>query len=197
MQIQFDELITSYIDNQVGIHDLFLPEAMAVDLKNHFITQFDADNFKQAGTGDTGHLNMDKLVRSDKIYWLDRKHNEAVENTFLSLIDAFIVYLNQTCYAGIVDAEFHYAMYEQGDFYSKHIDQFKTNNRRAFSMICYLNSNWQESDGGQLSINHNDIITNIAPTFRKCVFFKSDELPHEVLVTNAQRLSITGWLKTE
>jgi SM-20-related protein len=27
------------------------------------------------------------------------------------------------------------------------------------------------------------------------VFFKSDELLHEVLLTNERRMSVTGWLK--
>jgi SM-20-related protein len=35
----------------------------------------------------------------------------------------------------------------------------------------------------------------IAPIQGKTVFFKSDELQHEVLVTNERRFSVTGWLK--
>jgi SM-20-related protein len=37
----------------------------------------------------------------------------------------------------------------------------------------------------------------IAPTQGKTVFFKSDELVHEVLVTQNTRMSITGWLKSD
>lgn len=38
---------------------------------------------------------------------------------------------------------------------------------------------------------------NVSPMNGKCIFFKSSELAHEVLITNQQRLSITGWLKTD
>jgi SM-20-related protein len=52
------------------------------------------------------------------------------------------------------------------------------------------------ADGGELLIhkNNNQIIT---PTQGKTVFFKSDELLHEVLVTQTTRMSITGWLKCD
>ena len=87
-------------------------------------------------------------------------------------------------------------MYEKGAFYKKHIDQFKTDESRAFSMIIYLNEGWVESDGGQLKVYRETSVQIISPENQKCVFFKSDELPHEVLVTNVKRMSITGWLKT-
>jgi len=37
----------------------------------------------------------------------------------------------------------------------------------------------------------------ISPTQGKTVFFKSNELVHEVLVTQNTRMSITGWLKSD
>jgi len=115
---------------------------------------------------------------------------------FFELIDAFVIYLNRTCFAGIKSHEFHYALYEKGAFYKKHIDQFKTNNRRAFSMIMYLNKGWSDHNGGELKVYQEAGIQIISPENQKCVFFKSDELEHEVLLTNVSRMSITGWLKT-
>ena len=92
--------------------------------------------------------------------------------------------------------QLHYALYETGSFYKKHLDQFRSNKNRAFSMIMCLNADWQQKDGGELCIFHEDYTQTIAPLNGTCVFFKSSELEHEVLVTNAPRLSITGWLKT-
>lgn len=138
-----------------------------------------------------------KVLEAIKIYWLDTKHkNEHEGDTFLQLIDRFIVYLNETCYAGITGYEFHYSIYEKGSFYRKHIDQFKNDKNRAFSMIMYLNKNWQIEDGGELWYDQNMRHQNISPVNGKCVFFKSSNLVHEVLPTNEARLSITGWLKT-
>ena len=111
-------------------------------------------------------------------------------------MDDFVQYLNETCYTGITSYEFHYAMYEKGSFYKRHLDRFRNDDRRLFSMITYLNADWQEGDGGELSIFHDDGQTqNISPTNGKSVFFKSDELEHEVLKTIVPRMSITGWLR--
>ena len=64
-------------------------------------------------------------------------------------------------------------------------------------MIMYLNVDWQTVDGGELCIYHKDDTQVIAPMNGKCVFFKSDELEHEVLLINKPRMSITGWLRKE
>ena len=149
-----------------------------------------------AGTGDTKHVQHNSGFRSDIIYWLDREHNNMYENRFFDLMDAFVLFLNETCYTGITSYEFHYTLYEKGSFYKKHIDQFKSNDSRKYSMILYLNEDWKAADGGELRIHHEDSIENIAPTNGKSVFFKSSELEHEVLVSNELRMSITGWLKS-
>ena len=150
-----------------------------------------------AGIGNNTALQHDKLIRSDRIYWLDRSHDNPSEIAFFELMDSFVSYLNSTCYTGITGYEFHYALYEKGSFYKKHLDQFKNNKSRAFSMIMYLNVDWQENDGGELCIYHSDHQQLIAPINGTCVFFKSSELEHEVLMTHQPRLSITGWLKTD
>ena len=62
-------------------------------------------------------------------------------------------------------------------------------------MISYLNSDWIISDGGQLVIHQNEIPQNIDPVQGKTVFFKSNEIEHEVMITHKRRMSITGWLK--
>lgn len=130
------------------------------------------------------------------IYWLDRAHNDAVENDFFDLMDEFVLHLNKTCYTGITGYEFHYALYEKGSFYKKHLDQFRNNESRQYSMIMYLNENWEQGDGGELCIYPSGkLLQNISPENGKSVFFKSSELEHEVLITNKPRLSITGWLK--
>jgi SM-20-related protein len=86
-------------------------------------------------------------------------------------------------------------MYGQGSGYKKHKDQFKTDNNRKFSLICYLNDDWVASDGGELVIYQHDKPLTISPNAQKAVFFKSDEMEHEVLLANKSRMSVTGWLK--
>ncbi|PWS30341.1 2OG-Fe(II) oxygenase family protein [Pedobacter paludis] len=44
-------------------------------------------------------------------------------------------------------------------------------------------------------IHQNNSLQYITPENGKSVFFKSNKLEHEVLITNTQRMSIIGWLK--
>ena len=195
LQNTFNTLIDSFIDNKVGITENFLSVALAAQLKKNLYGLYQDKLLLSAGTGNETIVSHDQLVRSDKIYWLDRKHNNIHENSFFDLMDSFVSYLNSTCYTGITGYEFHYTLYEEGSFYKKHLDQFKNNDSRQYSMIIYLNADWQEDDGGELCIHHLDSLQKISPDNGKSVFFKSSELVHEVLITHKPRLSITGWLK--
>lgn len=179
----------------MGIAENFLSEALASHLKDNLRTLYADKQLLDAGTGNEVVVVQDKRVRGDKIYWLDRKHNDPHENDFFDLMDQFVSHLNSSCYTGITGYEFHYTLYEKGSFYKKHLDQFRNNGSRQYSMIMYLNADWEEKDGGELRIHQENTQQNIAPTSGKSVFFKSSELEHEVLLTNTTRLSITGWLK--
>lgn len=195
MEKIFNQLIDSFINDKVGIAKDFINPELSGHLIHHLLNLHNANQLFSAGMGNESAALQDKTLRSDKIHWLDRSHNNPYENDFLDLIDAFILYLNRTCYTGITGYEFHYTLYEKGSFYKKHIDQFKNNEVRQYSMIMYLNQNWTKEDGGELCIHHLDHLQNIAPVSGKSVFFKSSELAHEVLITNKARMSITGWLK--
>ena len=197
MENSFEDLITTYIENRVGISEYFLSNELAINLKKNLLNLNNENLLKNAGIGNSEKVFYDGAIRSDSIYWLDKKNNNVFENQFFLKIEAFILYLNQSCYAGITGYEFHYSLYEKGDFYLKHLDQFKNNPSRKYSMISYLNSNWQESDGGELLIHQLNNNQKISPTQGKTIFFKSDELVHEVLVTQNTRMSITGWLKID
>jgi len=189
----FDELIDSYLATNVGMVKNFLSPLLSAHLVDNINVLYKDDRLLSAGTGNNLIINHDKLIRNDKIYWLDRLHNNSHENDFFDLMDNFISHLNRTCYAGITGYEFHYTLYETGSFYKRHLDNFKQNGTRAFSMIMYLNT---KVDGGSLRIYQGNNSQDITPNAGKSVFFKSNELEHEVLVTHLPRMSITGWLKT-
>ncbi|MDI1318429.1 2OG-Fe(II) oxygenase [Flavobacterium sp.] len=191
----FETLLSSYLEQKVGISEDFISVALSQHLQNNLLQLLEEGLLIAAGTGNDGKLSHDKKVRSDTIYWLDKKHNNIHETAFLKQMEGFIEYLNSECYAGITSYEFHYSLYEAGSFYVKHLDQFQDNSSRAFSMISYLNANWKEADGGELLLHQIGNNQKVAPTQGKTVFFKSDELIHEVLVTNTRRMSIAGWLK--
>ena len=191
----FDHLIDSFLLTKVGHTEGFLSIELCNQLRDHLQTLNNANLLKPSSIGSKKDQSLNVSIRSDKIYWLDHAHNNEYEHAFLDIMDAFILYLNQSCYAGIKSSEFHFALYEKGSFYRRHLDQFKNNQDRAFSMIMYLNDDWQDGDGGEICIYHADSVQLISPQNGHCVFFKSDELEHEVLLNHKPRMSITGWLK--
>lgn len=195
MEKDFEVLINSFINDKIGITNHFISDELANHLKENLLSLLEQNLLVPAGTGNDNEVSHDTKVRGDSIYWLDRSHENEYENDFFDQIEDFIKYLNKSCYAGIKSYEFHYSIYEIGSFYKKHVDQFQNNSNRKYSMISYLNNDWQKEDGGELLVYQNYNNQKIAPTQGKTVLFKSDELQHEVLVTNKQRMSITGWLK--
>jgi len=195
MHNSLDLLIDSYLENNIGIDTCFLNEKLSTGLQQN-ILQLQKDGLlNNAGIGNNAVQDENQKMRGDKIYWMDKSHDNIYEQEFLSLIDDFIERLNSTCYTGINAYEFHYAVYEKGSFYKKHRDQFKNDNNRKYSLISYLNENWLEENGGELTVYHEAGSQKISPCSQTAVFFKSDEMEHEVMPANRTRMSISGWLK--
>ena len=195
MKGSFDTLINSYVNTKTGIDPFFINEPLADGLRLHILKLQQAGLLTAAGTGNKEKKGIHEEIRRDKIYWLDKSNHNSFEQEFLLQADEFIAYLNQSCYTGINACEFHYAVYENNSFYKRHFDQFRNDGNRKFSLITYLNPDWTATDGGQLHIYQEDHIEKILPHSRTAVFFKSDELEHEVTITHRQRLSVTGGLK--
>lgn len=191
----FDLLIDSYLDNNIGIDTGFLNKALCDGLQQNILQLQSDDMMVAAGIGNNEIKDAHQKMRGDKIYWMDKSHDNIFEQEFLHQVDDFIEYLNRTCYTGINGYEFHYAVYEEGSFYKRHKDQFKNDSNRKYSLINYLNNDWLEEDGGQLWVYQNDAVQKVLPHAQTSVFFKSDEMEHEVTKANRSRMSITGWLK--
>jgi SM-20-related protein len=191
----FDLLIDTYLDNNIGIDAAFMSESLSKGLHENILQLQKDDLMTAAGIGNLDVKDANQKMRGDQIYWMDKSHDNIFEQEFLQLAEDFIERLNSTCYTGINDYEFHYAVYPEGSFYKRHRDQFKNDSNRKYSLINYLNLNWIEDDGGQLLVYQNEATQKILPHSQTAVFFKSDEIEHEVTKANRQRMSITGWLK--
>lgn len=195
MNESFEELIKSFIETKVGIAENFLSKALATLLKANIELLNNEGRMLTAKIGNKEDKRQDETVRSDKIFWIEKKNKYDNEKEFIDKIEDFIDYLNKTCFTNIKGFEFHYALYEVGSFYKIHKDQFKTDSSRKFSLISYLNENWTEEDGGQLIIYQKDKTQRILPNNQKAILFESDKIIHEVTTTNKVRMSVTGWLK--
>ncbi len=196
-QSQFELLIQGLLDDNYGCCNDFLPPKTMEGLRTNMTTLNTSGNMKPAGIGNKMGFHNDKLIRSDNVNWIEPDSTNPDEKVYLSKIWRFINYLNETCFASIKTFESHYASYGVGNFYKRHIDQFKTEKGRKYSIVFYLNQDWKAEDGGMLSLfPAKGEQINISPIEGRMVFFRSDEMEHEVQPSlTRERKSIAGWLK--
>lgn len=194
MEEIYEKLIQELLNKGFGYVDNWFSTIEIKGLRDELLHRFENNAFKPAAIGNKFNELKEKTIRNDKIYWLDKEQVNPVEKRFFFLIDEFTAYLNRTCFAGVSNYEFHYAVYESGSFYKRHCDQFNNDDSRRFSFVLYLNEERKPEDGGELVIYGNET-TTIIPQFGRVVFFSS-ELEHEVKMNYKERLSLTGWLKT-
>ncbi|MGR5131624.1 2OG-Fe(II) oxygenase [Vibrio alfacsensis] len=154
------------------------------------------DNWKKARIGRNDDVTRVETIRSDKIQWLKRDMGAPVA-LFLDKMEEIRLEANRHFFLGLFEYEAHFAKYEKGDFYQKHLDCFKGNENRRLTTVFYMNESWTEEDAGELvvyDLNDNRIAT-IPPRSGRLFVFLSEQFPHEVLPTNAERFSIAGWFR--
>ncbi len=191
-----EQLISSLLEQSYGVvNNYFAPELVS-NLRRILLEKRKTGEMHSARIGKNFHSQKNLEIRGDTICWIDKATKDPFEMEFLRTIENFISYLNRTCYTSINDYEFHYAYYETGSFYRRHKDQFKNDQGRKFSLVTYLNDDWQYDNDGKLILYLEESIEAfILPEGGKVVFFKSDEIEHEVLPATRPRFSIAGWLK--
>lgn len=160
------------------------------------VQSLNKEQMKAAGIGRGNDFQLADTIRSDKTLWLDETNN--VDAEFLQQMDKFRLAINQRLYLGLFDYESHYAVYQTGAFYKKHLDAFKGKSNRVLSTVFYLNKDWQQQNGGELLLykpDSNEVLETIQPSLGTLVIFLSEQFPHEVLPAQQQRYSIAGWYR--
>ncbi|MDX2322008.1 MAG: 2OG-Fe(II) oxygenase [Moritella sp.] len=150
-------------------------------------------DFKAAGIGRRQDSQLNEQIRKDKTLWLTGASTAQAD--FMALTDELRLEVNRNFFLGLFDYECHYATYEVGDFYKKHLDAFKGKSNRVFTTVCYLNT---PDAGGELLIyaqDSDEVIARVAPKAGSLVVFESERFPHEVLVAGSARYSIAGWFR--
>ncbi|MCA6378373.1 MAG: 2OG-Fe(II) oxygenase [Cytophagales bacterium] len=150
--------------------------------------------FKKAGIGKNQDKQINEAIRGDYIQWIDPNNAEPPLLTYLDRLKQVIAFVNQSLFLSLKDCEVHQTIYPIGSFYKRHLDQFKKDDHRKLSVICYLNKDWKQADGGQLRMFIGHESKDILPVAGRLVCFRSDLLEHEVLPATRERLSLTGWL---
>jgi len=175
-----------------------VPQWLAAQTVGHVNQLFSELEFVPAKVGKGENLQERPEIRGDSTYWINPlvapfkilSTLEALENLRLSC--------NRELFLGVRDSEFHLARYPAGAFYRKHNDRHETSSQRVLSVIVYLNDNWQPSDGGELVIYNpaHQEIERVLPLGGTMVCFLSADFPHEVLPSQRERRSLTGWFLT-
>lgn len=198
----FETIISDLMTQDYSVVDHFIDPKTVSLLRNSLLAHFEEDRFKKAAIGSKTNEVIAAAIRGDYILWIDEKVQTQVETLFFKRLNDLVAYLNRTCFLGILQTEFHYALYPTGTGYKRHLDSFQNDNKRKLSIAFYLNSeDWSQTDGGALALylagdqsEEQTILVN--PIAGRMVIFESQKIPHEVLIAHRDRLSITGWLKT-
>ncbi len=77
-----DQLIDSFLENNIGIDTDFLSEDLSNGLQEN-IKHLQADDLMTyAGVGNETIMDTTQQMRGDKIYWMDKSHDNAFEQQF-------------------------------------------------------------------------------------------------------------------
>lgn len=194
---QFEQLVQGLIDQEFGCVDDFIDAETVAGFRANLHRLIESDALQAAGIGKKELYQKNEKVRGDNIKWIEPDSKDPYESLYNLKMSSFISYLNRTCFTSLNSYESHYASYEKNSFYKRHLDQFLNDSGRKFSTVLYLNDNWQPEDGGYLSLYpKNAAPQHVLPLGGRLVFFKSDEMEHEVHPSaTRERMSIAGWLK--
>lgn len=156
-----------------------------------------SDDWQRARIGRNEDTQRASEIRRDKIQWLDSDMGQPVQD-YLARMEFIRREVNQALFLGLFEYEAHFAQYEVGDFYKKHLDAFRGNESRKLTTVFYMNEDWRDANGGELKVYdlNDQLIQTIAPIAGRLVVFLSEQFPHEVLPAHAKRYSIAGWFRT-
>lgn len=183
-----DEVLDIFVhDGFIVIDDVYSQTALlALQAESGFIDYRDAKLAEGVRKTD---------IRGDRIRWITKDFFAGYY--YLQSINELAHLFNRTLFAGIRHSEAHYACYPPGFGYKWHSDNPVGRDERVVSAVFYLNDEWEDADGGQLSIidSHNQP-HQLLPKANHLVIFDSN-LQHQVEIAHRQRYSIATWLRSD
>lgn len=204
MQLDFRLLLTDKID-YVTYDSMFTEDYLkallweCMFIEAHYMHKFTKSkvkrNHEEVEEGDYKNYH-----RISNVFWftyLQEEHLEYVPNIlkFKQWAQSLKEAINKQMPQGfeVAEIEEQYLFYEEGGKFETHldtnchpfvdciigtVDQYP----RIMTYLIYLNPEWQESDGGTLSIFKSwpfgDLQETIEPHLGKAMFFRSDKLFH-------------------
>ena len=194
MHPHFEQIADGLAEAGFAVVDNFLANAEVDAILNLDIFREGVVNFRKAGIGKESQLQINESIRGDYIRWIDKNETPPSAKVYMDRLQGLCEYLNQSLFLSLKDYEIHFTIYPAGSYYKRHLDQFKKDDHRKLSVICYLNKGWEEQHGGQLRMHLSDRLIDVLPLSGRLVCFRSDQIEHEVLPATKERLSLTGWM---
>lgn len=195
-----ERIASEIYEKSYAIIDDFINEDLRVSLLNEQSALLKAGKFKEAAVGKGDKKQVRSEIRNDQVLWIDSENLNEFESQYWTKVDEIRQAINRRCYLGLKSFEGHFARYPKGSFYIRHLDQFHQVSYRLITVIIYLNDSWTPEDEGVLRMyvpqeDGSEKIMDVLPKGGRLVVFMSGEIPHEVMPTKKERISITGWLR--
>lgn len=200
MEDLLDHISAEIYQKSYVVIDNFVDEEFRSALLSEQIDLVNQGKFRHAAVGKGGQKQVRTEIRSDEVFWMDSDELTPLQAAYWGKIEEIRKVLNQRCFLGLRSFEGHFAKYPIDSFYKRHLDQFQAVPHRVVTVILYLNESWTAEDEGALRMyfpqeDGTEQIEDVLPLGGRMVVFLSGEIPHEVLPTKKERISITGWLK--
>lgn len=171
-----------------------LPNALPAPLTQALYQEAASAPLQQAGVGRGHSQQLNQQIRRDQTLWLDGQ--SAAQQQYLAAMAPLRLAMNRHCLLGLTHYEAHFARYQPGDFYQKHLDAFRGRSNRVLTTVFYLNT---VTAGGALQIydDQDQPLLQVQPAAGTLVLFESERFPHEVLPAADTRYSIAGWFRKD
>lgn len=200
MEEILDRISAEIYSNSYVVIDGFIDEEFRVALLEEQTRLLNEGKFRQAAVGSGEKKQVRTEIRNDQVLWMEADQLTPLQAAYWEKVDQVRKVLNQRCFLGLKSFEGHFARYPIGSFYIRHLDQFHQVPHRVVTVILYLNESWGPEDEGALRMyfpqeDGSERIEDVLPVGGRLVVFLSGEIPHEVLPTKKERISITGWLR--
>jgi SM-20-related protein len=192
MQMSVDAGLT---EHGIAIQEHFLAPPQILSLMKCADLRRARGEFAGARIGNARSLQRRGEIRGDSTCWIAAPL-AAAEQMWLEELERLRLTLNRTAQLGLFELELHYAWYPPGAGYARHVDQPHARAQRQVSLVLYLNEGWTPGAGGELRIfdaagGHRDI----EPIAGRLACFLTPGRAHAVLLTQRDRVSVTGWFR--
>ncbi|WP_010485582.1 2OG-Fe(II) oxygenase [Pseudomonas sp. S9] len=192
---QLSSIVDDLAEQGWSLQPAFISQTLTLELAQECRKRAAQGALVPASIGRGQGLAVQEGIRGDRIQWLEPGQSQACDQ-YLAKLESLRQAINQGLYLGLEDYESHFALYPPGAFYKKHLDRFRDDDRRAVSVVLYLNQEWETGQGGELRLHlPGGGVRDIAPKAGVLAVFLSADMPHEVLPAQRERLSLTGWFR--